>query len=100
MKIEVGRVYVLINGEGAFESRESTNKPLAVKATRHGMYPFTMIDYAEVVGLEDYDGLPLAQRVYGFQLKPASEKQRVAFNREYFKVLNGYKAMRKEAYWL
>ena len=96
MKIEIGRVYVLLNGEDAFNLYEPGEKPLVVKAI--GLTDDNGI--APVLTIEDRDGLPLRQYVAVDGLKPAAEKQRTLFNREYSKVVSDFKRKGKEMYWL
>lgn len=96
MKLEINRVYVLVNGEDAFNLYEPGKKPLLVK-----LIGFPDEDgVAPVLAIEDRDGLPLRQYVAVNGLKPATEKQRVMFNREYRKIVSDFKKKEKEMYWL
>lgn len=97
MKLESGRVYVLLDDDLAFDTPLAKRKPLLVKVisaskllTEHNV---------SVVGLEE-DGIPLSQYASIKGLKPASEKQRVLFNREYNKVVHNFKEIGRELYWL
>lgn len=96
MKLEVGRVYVLLDDEYAFNMYKPGEKPLLVKLTgfadEDGNVP--------VLAIEDRDGLPLRQYVAVDGLKPATEKQRTLFNHEYRNVVNDFKKKGKEMYWL
>ena len=96
MKLEPGRIYVLLNGEDAFNSYEPGEKPLLVKAI--GLTDDDGI--APVLTIEDRDGIPLRQYVAVDGLKPATEKQRTLFNREYSKVVSDFKSKGRELYWL
>lgn len=95
MKLEVGRVYVMLDSDGAFKSPFTEKKPVLVKVTK-----LPDLGYVYVLGLEPYDGLPLEQGIPVCGLKPASEKQRVIFNREYNKVVHNFKEKGRRLYWL
>lgn len=95
MKLEPGRVYVMLDSDGAFNSPLTEKKPVLVKVTM-------LFDskFVYVLGLEHHDGLPLEQPILVCGLKPASEKQRVMFNHEYDKVVRNFKKKGRRMYWL
>lgn len=96
MKLEIGRICVLLNGEDAFNLYDPGEKPLLVK-----LIGFPDEDgVAPVLAIEDRDGLPLRQYVAVDGLKPATEKQRTLFNREYRKVVSDFNKKKREMYWL
>lgn len=97
MKVETGRVYVLLDDELAFNTPLLKRKPLLVKVINASKL-LTERDVL-VVGLEE-DGLPLGQYASISGLKPASEQQRVMFNREYYKVVREFKEKGRKMCWL
>ena len=88
MKIEVGRVYVLLDEHDTYFDPRNDGKPQLVKLIVvdgfHGEKPLY------VAGVESTGGI-LHQHVEVTQLKPASEKQRVACNRAYFREVRKIK---------
>ena len=113
MELEVGRIYVLLNGEDAFNLYEPGEKPLLVKAVgpadEYGVVPVSTIEYrygdneygvSPVLTTKHCDAFPLQQYVKVDGLKPASEKQRAAFNREYRKVVNNFNKKGNNTSWL
>lgn len=98
MKVETGRVYMLLDDNSAFMRRSEKNKPLLVKVIDAS--DLLMESNVLVVGFLKEGDTPLDQYVSIKGLKPASEKQRVAFNREYYKVVREFKEKGRPMLWL
>ena len=89
MKLEEGRVYVLLDEYDTYFDTRHDGKPQLVKLlTEDGHHEGKPL---YVAGVESTGGI-LPQHVDATQLKPASEKQRVVCNREYFREVRKIKS--------
>lgn len=97
MKLEVGRVYVLVDeGTPKFKSDAKLNR--LVRLVRvHANQPYD-IEKCDVEGfyIDGEVSVILPKFVDASVLKPASEKQRVMFNRKYSEMVREFEDKEKE----